>query len=680
MRIPNVAEQPVRFAALRYAEAGFAVFPVDPATKRPLDPATGRALKWGKRATTDPVVIDRWFAGRDDLGIAIHLGKSGPHGLIVIDVDRPDDVPSEMWERFEGTAWQQTREDSPRRVHIVYEQRPGEHLGNSPGTFARFGDVRGDGGYVVVAPTRRATGAYHWLTHEIAVRPDWVSEACQSSAGSNPGTSKPLDWGEAAQWVREHSETDPGDLVGLEMVRDLARDAKRRVSAGESRHETYRDLLRRMVAEAEVGAYSATVALGVLRRLWLADMAEADEERQHGEFIRLLVGAIALQKQGKEKESPAGGSPNTESPADPVTRAIEKQAQAEFVRLVAVDRAKDQYAAFKLGETENVEFLDDDDFFGDEREEVEYLVDEVFPKGALLLVSAIGKGGKTQLRHNMTHALVYGGWFLGEFYTRRPTGTIALLDTEMSPEQIEVASRKIGLASPEARGKVKRAFYRGKARTLDFRDDKIRDKTAARLRDMGTSFIVLDPLGPVLRSLGIDENMATEVGPFIQAYRTMVIDAGVTDGAVIFHHSGHTNKGRPRGSSVFQDDPDVMWSLTANKHEETGAITDRKLHIQLGRDVEAQSLSLDNFDPLTGVITGERLTTEALRQAKMRTSEEIRERKIQQIIDYLDDKGAPNNCSRDVAKRRYGVVGGTTEIAEAVKRRRARGDERRTAA
>lgn len=61
--------------ALRYAEAGMRVFPID-ARNRPL-------VRWKEAATADPTTIEGWFAQAPHIG----LGWAIPEGIVVVDLD-----------------------------------------------------------------------------------------------------------------------------------------------------------------------------------------------------------------------------------------------------------------------------------------------------------------------------------------------------------------------------------------------------------------------------------------------------------------------------------------------------------------------------------------------------------------------------------------------------------------
>ena len=89
-------------AAEAYAKAGIRVVPIKPGTKNP-GSYLGRG--WPARATCDLDTVRRWWRKRPDAGIAIHVGGSG---LLVIDVDIPENVPDWLWPLLERAVFRRT--------------------------------------------------------------------------------------------------------------------------------------------------------------------------------------------------------------------------------------------------------------------------------------------------------------------------------------------------------------------------------------------------------------------------------------------------------------------------------------------------------------------------------------------------------------------------------------------
>ncbi len=139
--------------ALRYAARGIGVFPINADTKRPL--TTGGFHD----ASTDPDVIRAWWRRHSAAGLAIPTGKAS--GVVVIDFDRVDAIV-ELVDRF-GQLPPTPSVRTPSGGMHFYFRAPVERVACSVSKLAAGVDVRGDGGYVAVPPTRRADGrAYKW--------------------------------------------------------------------------------------------------------------------------------------------------------------------------------------------------------------------------------------------------------------------------------------------------------------------------------------------------------------------------------------------------------------------------------------------------------------------------------------------------------------------------------------
>lgn len=193
-----------RDAALAYASLGLAVFPV-----APVDPETGACgcregpgceqvakhplVRWADQATTEAARVRSWWSWKPDANIGVPTGVRS--GLVVVDIDRHHGgletragleaagfvFPPTLAARTRAGGW-----------HFFYQAPADRHVANTTAALAGVGvtpgiDVRGDGGYVIVAPSVRpidpdpATGAprfgrYAWSPqdHPVAPAPEWV--------------------------------------------------------------------------------------------------------------------------------------------------------------------------------------------------------------------------------------------------------------------------------------------------------------------------------------------------------------------------------------------------------------------------------------------------------------------------------------------------------------------------
>lgn len=145
-------------AALAYAGGGLPVFPCDAASKRPL---TEHGFT---DASVDPATIAGWWKRWPAAMIGMPTGQ--PSGVWVLDVDDPD--------LFTASApgLPRTREvTTGKGFHLHWQRDPANPVRNAqrhPRTGWPFpempgAEVRGDGGYVILPPSRHPSGRlYEW--------------------------------------------------------------------------------------------------------------------------------------------------------------------------------------------------------------------------------------------------------------------------------------------------------------------------------------------------------------------------------------------------------------------------------------------------------------------------------------------------------------------------------------
>ena len=141
--------------ALWYAAAfRWAIFPIKPQSK---EPATAHGFK---DATTDPEQIAAWWS-KTDYNIGVDCGRSG---LAVIDLDGPEGLAA--WDKLQASI-------APRMCmvqitgsggsHLIYRQPALVSIKNTAGKLAKHIDTRGEGGYILLAPSIHPNGnAYAW--------------------------------------------------------------------------------------------------------------------------------------------------------------------------------------------------------------------------------------------------------------------------------------------------------------------------------------------------------------------------------------------------------------------------------------------------------------------------------------------------------------------------------------
>jgi hypothetical protein len=151
-------------AAVAYATNGWAVFPLKAGQKVP-------ATKHGvKDATTDLEQVRAWWGKMPDANIGVACGERS--GIFVLDVDGEEGEAS-LINLGHGFPFTLTAHTPSGGMHFVFRHLPG--LGNSASMIAPKLDTRGDGGYIVVAPSQVNGREYRWAGKDgVATLPGWL--------------------------------------------------------------------------------------------------------------------------------------------------------------------------------------------------------------------------------------------------------------------------------------------------------------------------------------------------------------------------------------------------------------------------------------------------------------------------------------------------------------------------
>lgn len=155
-------------SALNYAQLGYQVFPCR--NKKPL------TRNGFKDATKDPDQIKAWWSQFPNAQIGAVTGKAA--GFFVLDIDIPDG-PETLKELelkngpLPSTAEQRTGSGGR---HLFFKSPGGIEIKNSVRKLGPGLDIRGDGGYIIMAPSVHENGnPYEWVnTGSITPAPDWL--------------------------------------------------------------------------------------------------------------------------------------------------------------------------------------------------------------------------------------------------------------------------------------------------------------------------------------------------------------------------------------------------------------------------------------------------------------------------------------------------------------------------
>jgi hypothetical protein len=179
--------------ALRYAERGWHVIPLHTPEGAGCSCGKPRCASIGKHprnkdglasATTDPATIQAWWGRWPLANVGIRTGEVS--GFAALDIDGEDGKASlQRLQAEHGTLPATLRaltgradSDGKRKgCHYFFKMPEGLKLRNSAGVAGKGLDVRADGGYVVAAPSKHASGlSYQWLKKDapLADIPEWL--------------------------------------------------------------------------------------------------------------------------------------------------------------------------------------------------------------------------------------------------------------------------------------------------------------------------------------------------------------------------------------------------------------------------------------------------------------------------------------------------------------------------
>lgn len=481
--------------------------------------------------------------------------------------------------------------------------------------------------YAVVWPSRHPNGQlYQWIdetTGQPSITPPSLSAIPELPnawvnglviEGKQQAEKANLNIGQAAEILAHMREGEP--------CRHILSAAGKAVAGGD-RHDSYNEALLAVLGYGRRGCPGAALVTQRLKAAFIAEIANRSTPAEaKAEFHRGLIGALAIvanelpgntcpdevedyirsldPNQPTAEAQPQADQPTTNTPTqdtdddNPLDRAVSRR----YAELIINERAKEKLATLKASGVTPLHADTLAQFLNQPDEEESYRINQLWPAEGRVLLAAAAKTGKTTLvAANLIPALVDGTPFLNSFTPTPTTRRVALLNMEVGPRTLRRWMREADIYNTD---NVLVVNLRGKAGSLQLNSDAGRKKTAQFLADHDTDIVILDPLAPLLASLGLDENSNADVAQFFAWWSETLSLAGVTDDLVV-HHTGHAGD-RSRGASRLLDEPDAIWTLTKGQEVEP---TDQdpfpmapRFLGAYGRDVDLPARRLQ-FDPTT---------------------------------------------------------------------------------
>jgi hypothetical protein len=539
-----------------------------------------------QRSQTDETTLDRISDSKTPIGLLV--GK--PSGIVVVDIDgRNGGDPKAFLEHYNlgPRSTRVIQSASPGSFHLYFKYPEGyDHLqktkGERTGVDALKGvDLLADGAHVFAPPTVRvghpekSDGDYRVkVDAEVAELPeallvDWLAAVTRSTPEGKPV-----------------GEIRTGDI---DRVLELH---KRNVEIAAEAVQGTRD----DVVTGRIGS-SIRIALALPDSVLSVEKVKQDFENGVPYEIKDFDGKIeravhwAEQHAWMELVEPEGELPSG-VPLDKASDYFEElgrlRVRAAAKRAFEMEELERQTAYEEVGEV-----LRGDAFMKNRPNKPVWVVKGLIRQDASALMAGKYKVGKSTFMLNLIKSLTTGTPFLGRFEVDKPM-TVAYVDMELGD----------GLAWDWLRetegidySKLVYMDRMGKGRRMNMRSDTLRANTARMLRENGVDVLIIDPLSPIMSSLGMDENGAETVRPLLDSFDMLKVEAELK-ALVVSHHTGHQDQTRARGSTAFMDWPSSYFSVVRNGEEYDSP----RLFQAMGRDVLVPPAAL-NFDLKTRTLS-----------------------------------------------------------------------------
>lgn len=488
-------------AALQLAAAGYSVLPVNLRrdAKRPKQPF----VNWSEFQSRipSPDEIEGWWSRWPDAGVAIVTGKVS--GVAVADVDPRNAGRVEAWEDVSDVA--QRTLSGGAHFFTAYTTELGST--KLPGT-----DIKSDGGYVVVAPSRAEDGrAYAWrgdaferlLRRELPDASVLVQRITDTQAAGRGGAA-------------EYEARDP-------WIADAIKQPEACAAGGQE--ETLTKLcwwaskaLPYDIALALLAGWAAQLPLGNLHDPWTEQHVRDRLDR-------------AMEKRALE---PPVFNASLEGSADEPTGATETRAE-RIARLAGKCRSAKEWAATA-------------------HESVPWAVDRLVAFGTLTDLHSPPKAGKSTLLAHIVRGLVDGSEVIG----RRAEQTPVVWVTEQPRASFETeVLQGAGLRDhPEL-------FLLYFHDLLEAPWDERAAATFEAARRHGARVVIFDTFPELAAIEGEQENQA---GAMLKALKALTPALAEGLAVLIVRHDRKNGGGGAvsggRGSSAIPGKADVLFQLT----------------------------------------------------------------------------------------------------------------------
>ena len=514
------AERTIRDIACEYGRAKISVFPVHYAPGAQDDKAPPPGYLWQDRATDRVQYIVEDFEdairlwGEGNVSIAWALGQDG---YMAVDLDQPDEP--EWWHAVDYAGIINV---TKRGVHLIFKNPPGIEPSNSTAQFPTrgWGDVRGTGGYIVIAgPDRPGFDAQQLDRVQPFPRPEWLTEYSGGAAAvSLQGVTEFANAHNTSSEIADERHK----LNGVVGMVDKFMASWRGETGG--RHDYCQWMLAVVAEESAKGYYPFKAGVKITRDWWKVVMAKEPHrwDREFEAMCRWAVGRALAKAPSPAVEPDTGEAPDlfADDNTDPIA---------------------------------HIAMVDWSEFWAGEAAEHEWLIEGFWPFESAVLLHAPAKTGKSEWALYCAIELATGIDLATMQYRRDPIDVL-YVDYEMTPRDLRDRLTDFGLDEHSDLSHLRYSML-SPLGGLDT-PSGARDFLAV-VESEQPQVVVFDTFS---RSVGGDENEADTVRHFYELTGKVLKQRRIAYLRV--DHTGKDVAKGPRGSSAKNDDVDVIWSMT----------------------------------------------------------------------------------------------------------------------
>jgi hypothetical protein len=261
-----------------------------------------------------------------------------------------------------------------------------------------------------------------------------------------------------------------------------------------------------------------------------------------------------------------------------------------------------------------------------------YVVAELIPAAARVLVNGQWKGGKTTLALNLVKSLLTGESFLRIFEVTSPVESVGYWNHEVDMATFGdwLADMKLNNPNHDIGHRLHPYSWRDEKVKPDLRDPQWVEWTTRWLQERRIKTWVIDTFTKIFRGLSIDND---EVNRWWLILEDMAASAGV-ETIVLLHHTGNAEdtQERARGASSLMALPDVLWTFRHNGKPNTIPPDNIRWLKAFGRNANVEEFEID-YDTSTRELY-------STNSGQTRRDSE-KQKRAEQIWAYLDGLGIP---------------------------------------